>query len=532
MGGVLPEDPGAALAATARQHARIQRIRDYIRIGYSARPDGDPPLARAARARCARALRRAGALAAAPHAGRAGRSRCGRSRPGTSSRSAVSPPSSTEAREAGPLQPAEQRLRQAPGAVLAPRPRRGARGSPPVRDRGRERRGGSARAPAGARGLRRSRGRPDRDAGSAAGARGRGQPRAQAGVPLAHRRVGRLLPDGASGGVPHLGLRRLRRPGSRRARLPRARWRASSRGPIRRRSLASDGPIPGAACGRGTSLPCPIRRPCHRSRSIACPCRRTCARRSWGGARSGTTRATAARSPATSAAWSASRRDAGGPSRPGAWRPRWVDTSRDWGVDAVEFYDNNFFTSEARCVEIAERIAGLGLAWWGEGRVDTLLRYDESSWRTMRASGLRMVFLGAESGSEETLAADGQGRHPPAGGHAGAGRPDAKARDRARVLLHRGQPPRARGGHRAHAGLRPRDQAASSGVRDHPVPLHAGAARRRPAATPLATAGSASPNRSTTGRPTGGRRPRCAAASACPGCARAGGGASATSSAC
>ena len=95
----------------------------------------------------------------------------------------------------------------------------------------------------------------------------------------------------------------------------------------------------------------------------------------------------------------------------GRWRPqsagRVADAVggyvADWGVDAVEFYDNNFFTSEARSVEIAERIAGLGLAWWGEGRVDTLLRYDESSWRTMRASGLRMVFLGAESGSEETL---------------------------------------------------------------------------------------------------------------------------------
>jgi radical SAM superfamily enzyme YgiQ (UPF0313 family) len=95
----------------------------------------------------------------------------------------------------------------------------------------------------------------------------------------------------------------------------------------------------------------------------------------------------------------------------GRWRPQSASRVAEavslyasrWGVDAVEFYDNNFFTSEARAVEVAERVRGLGIAWWGEGRVDTLLRYDEASWRAMRASGLRMVFLGAESGSAETL---------------------------------------------------------------------------------------------------------------------------------
>ena len=77
---------------------------------------------------------------------------------------------------------------------------------------------------------------------------------------------------------------------------------------------------------------------------------------------------------------------------------------RDFGVDAVEFYDNNFFTHEARVVEFAERIRPLGIGWWGEARIDTMLRYQESTWALMRDSGLRMVFLGAESGSDETLA--------------------------------------------------------------------------------------------------------------------------------
>ena len=74
-----------------------------------------------------------------------------------------------------------------------------------------------------------------------------------------------------------------------------------------------------------------------------------------------------------------------------------------WGVNAIEFYDNNFFTQEARTAEFAERILPLGLAWWGEGRIDTLLKYSEKNWRLMRDAGLKMVFMGAESGSLETL---------------------------------------------------------------------------------------------------------------------------------
>src|SRR6266852_1317398 len=73
------------------------------------------------------------------------------------------------------------------------------------------------------------------------------------------------------------------------------------------------------------------------------------------------------------------------------------------GADAVEFYDNNFFVHEARTVEFAERIQDLRIGWWGEARVDTLLRYRPASWQAMAESGLRMVFMGAESGSNETV---------------------------------------------------------------------------------------------------------------------------------
>jgi hypothetical protein len=77
--------------------------------------------------------------------------------------------------------------------------------------------------------------------------------------------------------------------------------------------------------------------------------------------------------------------------------------TRRWQVNAVEFYDNNFFVHEARTAEFAERIRPLGLAWWGEARIDTLLKYSERTWALMRDAGLKMMFMGAESGSAETL---------------------------------------------------------------------------------------------------------------------------------
>ena len=75
----------------------------------------------------------------------------------------------------------------------------------------------------------------------------------------------------------------------------------------------------------------------------------------------------------------------------------------EYDINAIEFDDNNFFTHEARTAEFADRIQSLAIGWWGEARIDTLLKYADRTWRLMRDSGLKMVFLGAESGSDETL---------------------------------------------------------------------------------------------------------------------------------
>jgi hypothetical protein len=78
-----------------------------------------------------------------------------------------------------------------------------------------------------------------------------------------------------------------------------------------------------------------------------------------------------------------------------------VDTYR---VDAVQMHDMDFFINEARVAEFAERIDGLGLRWWALGRVDTLMQYSDATWKQMAHAGLKMVFSGAESGTDETLA--------------------------------------------------------------------------------------------------------------------------------
>lgn len=78
--------------------------------------------------------------------------------------------------------------------------------------------------------------------------------------------------------------------------------------------------------------------------------------------------------------------------------------AREHGMDSVHFYDNNFFVREDRALDLCERIRPIGLSWWCEARIDALLRFSDSTWSALRASGLRMVFLGAESGSDEVLA--------------------------------------------------------------------------------------------------------------------------------
>jgi radical SAM superfamily enzyme YgiQ (UPF0313 family) len=74
-----------------------------------------------------------------------------------------------------------------------------------------------------------------------------------------------------------------------------------------------------------------------------------------------------------------------------------------YGINAVQFYDNNFFLREDHAREQATRLTPLGLRWWTEARVDILLRYSDDTLRGLQRSGAAMIFFGAESGSDWVL---------------------------------------------------------------------------------------------------------------------------------
>jgi radical SAM superfamily enzyme YgiQ (UPF0313 family) len=74
-----------------------------------------------------------------------------------------------------------------------------------------------------------------------------------------------------------------------------------------------------------------------------------------------------------------------------------------FSIDAVQFYDNNFFLNETHTAELAERLIPLRLRWWSEGRIDTVLRYSDETFRLLARAGSTMIFFGAESGSDAVL---------------------------------------------------------------------------------------------------------------------------------
>ncbi len=83
-----------------------------------------------------------------------------------------------------------------------------------------------------------------------------------------------------------------------------------------------------------------------------------------------------------------------------------VEALRDrHGADAVQFYDNNFFDSEESAVPTLEALAKAALPYWCYARPDTLAGFSARTWALARRSGLRMAYVGAESGSDRALRA-------------------------------------------------------------------------------------------------------------------------------
>ena len=76
---------------------------------------------------------------------------------------------------------------------------------------------------------------------------------------------------------------------------------------------------------------------------------------------------------------------------------------RSLGADSIQYYDHNFFDREPDMVPLLEVMARHSLPWWCYARADALLNLSESTWKLVRASRLRMAYIGAETPNDALL---------------------------------------------------------------------------------------------------------------------------------
>jgi radical SAM superfamily enzyme YgiQ (UPF0313 family) len=72
-------------------------------------------------------------------------------------------------------------------------------------------------------------------------------------------------------------------------------------------------------------------------------------------------------------------------------------------VDAIQFYDHNFFDREVDTLPLLEVLAKFKMPWWCFARSDALVNLSEEGWSLIRKSRLRMAYIGAESPSDWLL---------------------------------------------------------------------------------------------------------------------------------
>jgi hypothetical protein len=73
------------------------------------------------------------------------------------------------------------------------------------------------------------------------------------------------------------------------------------------------------------------------------------------------------------------------------------------GATAMQYYDNNFFDSEATAIPILDALASVSLPWWCYARADTMANFSPATWALVRKSRLRMAYIGAEAASDHVL---------------------------------------------------------------------------------------------------------------------------------
>jgi hypothetical protein len=81
-----------------------------------------------------------------------------------------------------------------------------------------------------------------------------------------------------------------------------------------------------------------------------------------------------------------------------------LTTLRDeYGANAVQYYDHNFFDREETSVEALDVMARFALPWWCYARADTLAGFSTKTWELIKRSQLKMTYIGAEAASDSAL---------------------------------------------------------------------------------------------------------------------------------
>ena len=75
----------------------------------------------------------------------------------------------------------------------------------------------------------------------------------------------------------------------------------------------------------------------------------------------------------------------------------------NYGADSVQFYDMNFLLREDHARELSDRLAPLALPYWCEARIDIFNKYSDATLAALKRGGCKMIFFGAESGSDWVL---------------------------------------------------------------------------------------------------------------------------------
>jgi len=146
-------------------------------------------------------------------------------------------------------------------------------------------------------------------------------------------------------------------------------------------------------------------------------------------------------------------------------------------VDAIQFYDHNFFDREIDTAPLLEVLARFQLPWWCFARADALLNLSEHSWSLVRKSRLRMAYIGAESPSDWLL-------HDVRKGTSTEQTLQAVEKCRSQGVIPElsfmfGAAAGSRGGDRENLRVHPSHQARSPEDGDHALRLRAAATRSR-----------------------------------------------------